>query len=197
MKTTVVAGLPIGGARAAATVTSIENPVTGESMTFLLTGEDTSGELLRIDMRVQAGGFVSGEHIHPHQEERFSIDRGQITLRVDGNERRYGAGEQVAIPPGTPHVWWNSGSGELRVLLEFRPAGRFVEFITTHFALARAGRTNDRGIPTNPLQLAVTFAEYQDVVQATSPPGAVQRILFSALAPLGRLMGYKADVPYA
>ena len=70
---------------------SIENPATGESMTFLLTGRDTNGELLRIDMRVRPGGFVSGEHIHPRQEERFQIDRGQITLRIRGQERRYEA----------------------------------------------------------------------------------------------------------
>ena len=175
---------------------SIEHPVTGESMTFLLTGCDTNGELLRIDMRVRTGGFVSGEHIHPRQEERFRIDQGQITLRIRGQEQRYGAGEHVTIPPGTPHVWWNSGSDELRVLLEFRPAGRFAEFITTYFALARAGRVNKRGIPTNPLQLAVTFAAYQDDLQAMSPPIALQRILFAVVAPLGRLLGYTPDVPY-
>jgi quercetin dioxygenase-like cupin family protein len=176
---------------------SIENPVTGEAMTFLLTGRDTNGELLRIDMRVRPGGFVSGEHIHPRQEERFQIEHGQITLRIRGQERRCQAGEQVTIPPGTPHVWWNSGSDELKVILEFRPAGRFAEFITTYFAFARTGRVNRRGIPTNPLQLAVTFSAYQHDLQATSPPMAVQRILFAVLAPIGRLMGYTRDVPYA
>jgi quercetin dioxygenase-like cupin family protein len=84
---------------------SIKNPVTGESMTFLRTGRETSGELLRIDMRVRAGGFASGEHIHPHQEERFVVDRGQITLRISGEERRHASGEHVTIPAGTPHVW--------------------------------------------------------------------------------------------
>jgi hypothetical protein len=79
-----------------------------------------------------------------------------------------------------------------------RPPGsaRFAEFITTYFALARTGRVNDRGIPTNPLQLAVTFAAYQAVLRGTSPPIVVQRILFATLAPLGRLMGYTPDVPY-
>src|SRR5215471_18243778 len=114
-----------------------------------------------------------------------------MTLRIRGQERRYEAGEHVTIAPGTPRVWLNSGSDELRVLVEFRPAGRFAEFITTYFALARAGQVNKRrGIPTNPLQLAATFAAYQDVLHGTSPPLAVQRILFAMLVPLGRLMGY-------
>jgi hypothetical protein len=56
------------------------------------------------------------------------------------------------------------------------------------FVLVRTGRVNDRGIPTSPLQLAVTFAAYQEVLRGTSPPIVVQRILFATLAPLGRLM---------
>jgi Uncharacterized conserved protein, contains double-stranded beta-helix domain len=174
----------------------IENPVTGERMTFLLTGIETRGELLRIDMGVRPGGFVAGEHIHPQQEEHFRITSGQITLRASGEERRYTAGEHITIPPGTPHLWWNSGNDHLRVILEFRPAGRFAEFITTFFALAHAGSTTKRGIPTNALQLAVTFAEYRDVIRGTSPPWPVQQALFAVLDPLGRLLGYRPNVPY-
>jgi quercetin dioxygenase-like cupin family protein len=165
-------------------------------MTFQLTGRETAGELLRIDMRVRPGGYAAGEHVHPHQEERFHITGGQITVRVDGRERRYGEGEHLTIPGGTPHVWWNSGPDDLRVILEFRPAGRFAEFITTFFALARAGKTNRRGVPTDVLQLGVTFAEYRDVLLATTPPLVVQRLLFAVLGPLGRLLGYRADEPY-
>jgi len=174
----------------------IDNPVTGETMTFLLTGRETAGELLRIDMRVRPHGFVASEHVHPDQEERFQIMSGEITLRVDGEERRYRAGQRTIIPPGTPHVWWNSGRDELRVLVEFRKAGRFAEFITTFFALARAGKTNRHGIPTNPLQLAVTFAEYGDVIRGTRPPWLVQQVLFAILNPIGRMLGYRPDVPY-
>jgi quercetin dioxygenase-like cupin family protein len=174
----------------------IDNPTTGETMTFLRTAKETGGEFLLIDMAVRAGGFVAGEHIHPYQEERFHITSGHITVRIDGEERRYGAGDNITIPAGAPHAWWNSGPDELRVLLAFRPAGRFAEFITTFFALARAGQTNKRGIPTNPLQLAATFSGYQDVIRGTRPPWLVQRLLFALLNPIGRLLGYRADVPY-
>ena len=174
----------------------IENPITGERMTFIRTARETGGELLRIDMAVRAGGFVPGEHIHPHQEERFEISRGDMAVRIGGVERRYGPGETVTISAGTPHVWWNSGGDELRVLVEFRPAGRFADFITTFFALARTGRTNGRGIPRNLFQLAATFAEYQDVIRGTRPPRVVQRLLFAMLNPIGRFLRYRADVPY-
>ena len=174
----------------------IENPVTGEMMTFMLTRTETAGELLRIDMDVRPGGFASGEHVHPHQEERFDIKSGEITLRIRGVERRHRVGDQVVIPAGTPHVWWNSGNENLRIILEFQPAGRFAEFITTFFAFARAGLTNERGVPRNLLQLAVTFGAYRDVIYGTQPPMAVQRMLFAVLVPIGRLLGYRPDVPY-
>ena len=125
----------------------IENPVTGETMRFVLTGRETANELLRIEMVVRPGGFVASEHIHPHQEERFHITSGRIRLRVDGKERLYAAGDSITISAGTPHVWWNSGTNDLRVALDFRPAGRFAEFITTFFAMAVAGKTNARGLP--------------------------------------------------
>jgi hypothetical protein len=152
--------------------------------------------LLQIDMGVRPGGFAAAEHVHPRQEERFHIKRGEITLRIRGEERRYGVGEKVIIPAGTPHVWWNSGSENLRVILEFRPAGRFAEFITTFFALARAGLTNTRGLPKDLLQLVVTFGAYRNVIYGTQPPMAVQRMLFAVLVPIGRLFGYRPDVPY-
>jgi len=174
----------------------IENPVTGETMRFVLTGRETANELLRIEMVVRPGGFVASEHVHPHQEERFHITSGRIRLRVDGEERLYAAGDSITIPAGTPHVWWNSGTDDLRVTLEFRPAGRFAEFITTFFAMAVAGKTNVRGLPRDVLQLGVTLAEYRDVIRGTTPPWAVQQALFAVMAPLGRLLGYRPDVPY-
>jgi quercetin dioxygenase-like cupin family protein len=175
----------------------IENPVTGEVMKFLVTSRETAGDLLRIEMVVRPGGFVAAEHVHPRQEERFHITGGRITLRVAGEERLYTAGEDVTIPPGTPHVWWNSGTDDLRVILDFRPAGRFAEFITTFFAMARAGQTDARGLPRDVLQMGVTLAEYRDVIRATTPPWTVQRAMFAVVGPLGRLLGYRPDVPYS
>jgi len=175
----------------------IENPVTGETMTFLLTGRETAGELLRIDMAVRPGGFAAAEHVHPDQDEHFQIASGQITLRVDGRERIYTTGEDVTIPAGTPHVWWNSGTDDLRVVLDFRPAGRFAEFITTFFALARAGKTTKGGLPKNLLQMAVTFGEYRTAIYGTMPPRAVQQLLFAVLVPIGRWLGYRPDEQYS
>ena len=173
----------------------IEHPVTGEKMVFLQTGTETNGELLQIDMFVKPGGFVAAEHVHPFQQERFVVKSGRITLRIDGQEQEFTAGEEATVPPATPHVWWNSGIEELQVVLEFRPAGRFDRFITSFFALGQAGKTNAKGVP-NLIRYAVIDREYNDVLYPSKPPRAVQKVIFALLYPLGRLLGYPADNPY-
>jgi oxalate decarboxylase/phosphoglucose isomerase-like protein (cupin superfamily) len=79
--------------------------------------------------------------VHPFQQERFVIRTGEITLRVAGAEKRHRTGDTVIIPAGTPHMWRNSGEEELRILVEFRPAGRIDDFASSFFALAHAGGT--------------------------------------------------------
>jgi len=43
--------------------------------------------------------------------------------------------------------------------------------------------------------LALSGREFNDAVQSTSPPPAVQRAVFAALAPLAHAMGYRATYP--
>lgn len=173
----------------------IVNPVTGERIVFLQTANETGGQLLQADLFVQPGGFVAAEHVHPHQEERFTVHSGILRLRIRGEERDYRDGEEATVPAGTPHLWWNAGKDELRVRVELRPAGRFERFVTSFFALAQAGNTDVKGMP-NLFQLAVIAREYRDVIYPTRPPRVVQKALFGLLAPVGRMLGYRADVPY-
>ena len=86
----------------------IENPVTGERMTFLKTHADTGGELLRVELRVRPRGFVVAEHVHSVQEERFDLREGSLTFKLNGATRRAGPGERVVIPAGSRHSWWNA-----------------------------------------------------------------------------------------
>ena len=60
--------------------------------------------------------------------------------------------------------------------------------------LARLGHTDSKGMP-HPLQLALSAREFSDVVEFRSPPLAVQRAIFAALAPIARRRGYRATYP--
>jgi quercetin dioxygenase-like cupin family protein len=174
----------------------LEHPVTRERIVIRKSGRDTRGELTQADFYIQPGGFVAAEHIHPQQEERFAVIAGTLRGRVAGRELTGGPGEQVVVPAGTPHTWWNSGDDELHVLVEVRPALRLESWFETFFGLAQDGKVNPRtGLP-NLLQLAVLLRAYRNELILARPPPLVQTVLFGLLASIGRLLGYKAEYSY-
>ena len=171
---------------------SIDNPVTGERLSFICTAADTDGQLLAIDVQMRAGGRIAAAHVHRRQEERFAVRSGTIRLRVGGQERSASAGEEVVVARGVPHSWWNDGDVESTVRVEFRPALDTETFFETFFGLARDGRTNSKGMPKL-LQLLVLVADLGDSCPTLPhPPQSVQGAVARALAPLGRLAGYRA-----
>jgi quercetin dioxygenase-like cupin family protein len=173
---------------------TIENPVTGERVTFLKRGRDTEGEFVRLEVIAEPGAPGPPEHVHEHQEEYFSVQAGTLAGSVDGEPFRLEAGEELTVWPGTPHEWGNGGDDDLRVLIEVRPAMRFEEVLEGFYGLARDGKTDDEGLP-NLLQLAVIGREYWEDNHVTSPPPLVQKAVFGVLAPIGRLLGYRAHYP--
>lgn len=174
----------------------LEHPVTGETIIFRQTAATTGGKLVEVDFYMRPGAFVAAEHIHPRQEERFEVIAGTLSGRVGGKELAGVKGETVVVPPGTPHLWWNSGDEELHVRVEVRPALNFEGFFETFFGLAQDGEVSTKtGLP-NPLQMAVTLRAYQDVLILAKPPRPMQTVVFGSLAAVGRLLGYKADYPY-
>ena len=119
---------------------TIENPLTGERVTFVRTTAATGGELLELELAWPRTGPRTPPHLHPGMEERWTVLEGAGAFRVgDEPERRAGPGESVVAPPGTPHVAWNPGPGLARVRAEFRPALGWEAFVEQLFALAARG----------------------------------------------------------
>jgi len=169
---------------------TLENPVTGEVLTFHATSEDTGGEYVLVETLVRPGGFVAAGHVHPFQSERFEVLEGTLGLHVGGDDLVAGPGDVVTVEPGTPHRFRNLGEGDARFLCEVRPALEFESLIETMFALAAEGKTNRRGLP-NPLRLAVIARAHFDTVRLPFPPAWLQRTALALGAPLGRVLGYR------
>jgi quercetin dioxygenase-like cupin family protein len=186
------AGPPHGAERPDDT---IENPVHGETATFLKRARDTDGEFVRFEIHVEPGGSGPPEHVHENQEEYFQVREGTLTGRVDGDPIRLTAGEEYTVWPGTPHTWGNgSDDEELVVLAEVRPALQFEEMLETAYGLARDGMIDESG-GGNPLQMALFADEYWETNHLTSPPPLVQKAMVTVLAPVARLLGYRAYYP--
>jgi mannose-6-phosphate isomerase-like protein (cupin superfamily) len=143
---------------------TIENPITGERVTFLATSVDTDGDAVVIETVVQPHGFVAAAHVHPAQSERFAVQAGTLGLKVGRKRVTLAAGEIAIVEAGTAHRFWNAGDEPVRFMCEVRPALRFEQLLETMFALAADGKTNRKGIP-NLLRLAVIARAYFDVVR--------------------------------
>jgi quercetin dioxygenase-like cupin family protein len=168
---------------------TIENPVTGERIVFHKTSRETGGEAVVIETFVQPHGFVAAAHVHPSQEERFEVLEGTVGFRVGREKLVAGPGEQLVVPRGTPHKFWNAGEDVARFVCEIRPALQFESLLETMFALAADGKTNRKGMP-NPFRLAVIAQAHFDTVRLPFPPATLQRTGLAIGAPLGRVLGY-------
>jgi mannose-6-phosphate isomerase-like protein (cupin superfamily) len=170
---------------------TIENPVTGERLVFVETSSETGGELVVVEAFVKPTGFVASAHLHPYQEERFEILRGEVGFMVGRHRMIATPGKGVRVPAGTPHKFWNAGEDEAHFVCKIRPALQFERLIETMFGLAADGKTNRKGMP-NPLRLAVIARAHYDDVRLPFPPEWMQRMGLALGAPLGRLLGYQA-----
>ena len=170
---------------------TIENPITGERLVFKKTSAETNGEYVLFECLVKASGFVAAAHVHPFQQERFQILEGTVMFRIDGQGVAAEPGDAILIPAGRKHQFWNAGDEDVRFACEVRPALQFEQLIETMFSLARAGKTNRKGMP-NPLRLAVIARAHFDTVRLPFPPVWMQRAGLVVGAPLGRLLGYGA-----
>jgi quercetin dioxygenase-like cupin family protein len=172
----------------------LENPVTRERATIIeLPYTNPEGRAIA-ELTALVGARVVGEHRHPAMVERFTVLEGELTVRHHGQTSILREGETAVVEPGAWHDWWNASGRDARVRVEVAPGERFAHMIETLFGLARLGHTNAKGMP-DPLQLAVFAREFSDVVIFRSPPLAVQRAIFGALAPIAHWRGYRATYP--
>lgn len=178
----------------------IVNPATGVRMIFRQTANDTGDELLQMDWIGKPGWKAGPPHVHRYQEERFEVLSGTLGSHLAGIERIHEAGDVVVAPAGSVHTVWNAGQDdeEVHALVEFRPAGggRAEIILETVAGLAQDGKTTKSGLPKNPLRLALIVHDYEDEIYLAQPPLVVQRVIFGALASIGRLLGYQAEYPY-
>jgi quercetin dioxygenase-like cupin family protein len=166
------------------------NPATGELIEYIVTAEDSDGQHVRFRWR-SAPGSVIPEHIHPRQEERFTILAGEARFTLNGQEHLARAGETVVIPAGAPHSVGNPGPAEINGIVERRPALLAKELHEAFAGLVADGSTTATGAPKNPLQLGATFWHFRHESRVTSPPIWMQNLLLPPLWAVAKVFGVR------
>ena len=167
----------------------LDNPVSGERITFRKTAADTDGELLEFDFELAPDGHVPGRHVHPVQEERFEVVSGTMKFKKGRKTVIAEAGDVVTVPAGVSHKFENGGDETAHMRVQVRPALQMERLFETAVALADEGRTTGKGMP-KPLDLALFVREFSDEVQGAFPPVWVQRASLAPLAWLARKRGH-------
>jgi quercetin dioxygenase-like cupin family protein len=166
----------------------IENPVSGERIKIRVTAAESGGELLAWELRLAPGGRVPNGHVHPGQEERFTVVHGCLRFRIGLRSRLIGPGQTVTVPPGAPHHFANPGPTEAFVLVETRPAMHMHELLAVAAELARDQHGRPRRLP-RPVDLLLFMNEFRSEVQAPYLPGRLVRLVVRAVAGLAAVTG--------
>jgi quercetin dioxygenase-like cupin family protein len=170
---------------------------TGETFIFLKTAADTDGQLLVFQMRVAPGGgaIAAPVHFHPKFEERFFIQKGEITGMLDGKPFVAQAGERIVVPAGMAHTWRNTSDGPAEFLVEIEPAMQMETLFENLCAQSQLGLLGSGG-QMNLLRAAVELDTYRDHLYMAGAPIILQKIVLAGLAAIGRLHGYPPALEY-
>lgn len=165
----------------------LENPVSGERITFIETSTDTGGERLVWEHWIGPGGHVGRDHIHPAQRERFEVLEGEVRVRMAREHQTLSVGPVLEVPPGLPHGLSNQAVNAVRMRIELWPALTTERFFEEVFGLAAAGKVNSRGVP-RALKGAAILARCPDTVYLPGLPIVLQKAGIAVLSGVARVL---------
>jgi quercetin dioxygenase-like cupin family protein len=174
---------------------TIVNDRTGQKVTFLETWAETNGTQLKIKCISPVTPEREKLHYHPYQENRSTRTQGQLLFNIAGKEQFASVGDIIAIPKNVPHGFYNAGRFEAHYVQEFFPALKIDSLFETFFVLAGEGKLNKNGAP-NMFRTALTLVNFQKEIRLAHPPWVLQKMIFKLLAPIARLIGYRAVYGY-
>lgn len=160
---------------------TIVNPVFHDVVTFVKTSEETHGEYSELEVVLGAGG---GNPLHRHTEfaETFIAVQGELGLVVGKTTIFLKPGDEVTVPRGTVHRFFNRNDNAIKFRLLFTPGHTGAEnMLRILYGLARDGKTNRKGLPN--LMTIALVGEIGD----SNLPG-----IFSWIAPILKRLAARA-----
>jgi quercetin dioxygenase-like cupin family protein len=158
----------------------VSDPVHRVRYTF-----EPDGENLIVDTWVEPGGGLPA-HLHPRQEERWSVLEGQVRFQLGASKRVIGPEDgEIVVPPHTKHALASVSDREAHLRCVVVPAYGLQAFLTESAAAAREGLFMRGGIPKSPrgARWAANFLkEHQEDVVMSFPPRFAQRAMMALLA---------------
>jgi quercetin dioxygenase-like cupin family protein len=169
----------------------ITNPISGERIIIRASGAQTGGRLLAFDLFLPPRAHVPARHVHPVQEEQFTVVAGRVRFRLGRFGRRTilaHPGDTVLVPAGTAHWFGNAGAEVAHAWVEVRPALRMEELFESAAAMGRTRLFPGARLPRLS-DLALFLLEFQRELAVPDMPAFLVRAFLAPLAWLGRRRG--------
>lgn len=168
---------------------TIGNRLTGETLTMLVSEEDTGGALQIYRVNLPPHRPSPPVHYHLAFRETFAVEEGTLDVYV-GRKRTHivlKAGDRATVQIGQPHTFANHSDERSVIRVETRPAGGVVRAFQLAYAVANEGGSAADGLPRNPL-LRLRFVQ---ISQGFLPriPLWLQRTAFGLAALVAKATG--------
>ena len=131
------------------------------------------------------------EALHAGQDERLEVEAGSLRARVEGVDYPVEAGDVLEVPRGAVHQVWNESALPPARAGRRSPQGAREPGSRRSTACSAAAALAEAAVP-GPLAFGVLVTEYRDVIRLAARPRSAA---LAALASLGRLRGYRAELP--
>lgn len=135
---------------------------------------------------LQAGADGPPIHIHPEQDELFTIISGRLDVYKTDKWVTLNEGESIFIPKKTPHSYRSRHTKDCVFEYQLTPIRHFSEMMQSFQKLQSEGKLNGKDLKSI-VYLSMNFKKYKNEVVSVSPPPFV----ISAMAGLGKMVGYK------
>jgi len=168
----------------------ITNPISGDKFEFLETAADTNKERVTLKATVRSKGQLVPKHYHVLQDETYEVLSGQLTIILRNEKMVLKAGQEMALPKNIPHNHFNEKDEIVTYIQTVTPALDFEYLIENLVGLAADGRS--RNGKYGLIQELVTLKYLESKTYLADIPLGMQKILMNIVAPVGRLLGYRA-----
>lgn len=157
--------------------------MTGETITFVKTGNETKGEYTEIICSVPAKQSGPPAHIHPLQDEYFEAISGNLELSAAGRKITLLPGQSFTVKAKVAHTFSNKTNEEIRFKAVYRPALNIDYLLIQSFE-----RMNKMPNPKRPgFQLLVDFDFIFKQIPGQYKFATFPNFILSFLAATGRL----------
>jgi quercetin dioxygenase-like cupin family protein len=168
----------------------ITNPITGDVYEFLETAKDCSGERVCIKATIRNKGQYVPRHFHVLQDEHFKVISGALTILLEDKTFTLKEGDEILLPKKVAHNHYNNSDEPVVFIQTITPGLDFDYLIENLMGLAADGKSKNGKYGL--MQELVSLKYLDSKSYLADLPVGIQKIMMNTIAPLGRMMGYRA-----